>query len=90
MWQMVGLIGERTKAGRTAAVARKQLKDNVIELFKDDSEVALFYFAGHGHVEDAGGYLITSDCTDGDDGLPLEEVMNFAHASKDLDHLAPY
>jgi hypothetical protein len=75
-------VKQVTAVDTKSAMTRKQLKDDVIELFKDDSEVALFYFAGHGHVEDAGGYLITSDCTNGDDGLPLEEVMNFANASK--------
>ena len=58
------------------------MKADVISLFADDSEIALLYFAGHGHVEDAGGYLVTSECSDGDDGLPLEEVMNFANESK--------
>lgn len=71
-----------TSVDASSAISRKQLKENVISLFADDSEIALFYFAGHGHVEDAGGYLITSECKDGDDGLPLEEVLNFANESK--------
>src|SRR5215813_7666970 len=50
-------------------ITRKDLKDLVQELFQDDSEIALFYFAGHGHVEMAGGYLCTSECQSGDDGL---------------------
>lgn len=54
----------------------------MVALFADDSEIALLYFAGHGHVEDAGGYLVTSECTDGDDGLPLEDVLNFANESR--------
>jgi len=64
-----------------SSITRKELKDNVIELFKDDSEIALFYFAGHGHVQETGGYLITSECTDGDDGLSLTDVLNIANAS---------
>lgn len=71
-----------TSVDAASAISRKQLKENIISLFADDSEIALFYFAGHGHVEDAGGYLITSECKDGDDGLPLEEVLNFANESK--------
>jgi len=68
-----------TDAG--SSITRKELKDNVIELFKDDSEIALFYFAGHGHIQETGGYLITSECTDGDDGLSLTDVLNIANAS---------
>lgn len=65
------------------AVSKRQLKDAVVELFADDSEIALFYFSGHGYVEDTGGgYLCTSDCRDGDDGLSLNEVMTAAAHSK--------
>jgi len=71
-----------TALDQTTAVSRKQLKDDIIELFADDSEIALLYFAGHGHVEDSGGYLVTSECANGDDGLPLDEVLKFANDSK--------
>jgi hypothetical protein len=66
----------------STAVSRKQLKEDIIALFAANNEVALLYFAGHGHVEAAGGYLVTSDCKDGDDGLPLEEIMSYANDSK--------
>jgi len=75
-------VKQVTAVDDKTAISRKQLKKLVIALFADDSEVALFYFAGHGHVEDAGGYLLTSECNDGDDGLPLEEILNFANDSK--------
>lgn len=75
-------VKQITAVDQSTAITRKQLKEDVIALFADDSEVALLYFAGHGHVEDAGGYLVTSECADGDDGLPLEEVLNFANDSK--------
>ena len=41
----------------------------VRELFDDDGEIALFYFAGHGYIEATGGYLCGSDCRTGDDGF---------------------
>lgn len=71
-----------TAVDEASGVTRKQLKDDVIELFKDDSEIAIFYFAGHGHIENTGGFLITSECKDGDDGLALDEVLSIANASK--------
>jgi Caspase domain len=71
-----------TAVDASNAVSRKALKEAVTALFADDSEVALLYFAGHGHVEDIGGYLVTSDCEDGDDGLSLDEVLNLANESK--------
>jgi hypothetical protein len=64
------------------AISRKQLKKYIEMLFEDDSQIALFYFAGHGFIEDSAGYLITSECQDGDDGLPLQDVLDLANASK--------
>ncbi|WP_280492904.1 caspase family protein [Nocardia asiatica] len=63
------------------ALTKKRLKDSVEELFVDDSEIALFYFAGHGSIESTGGYLLTSDATGGDEGLSLNEVMTYANRS---------
>lgn len=62
-------------------VTRRDLKDAVRELFSADGEIALFYFAGHGYIEDTGGFLCASDCESGDDGLSLYEVMTMANAS---------
>lgn len=71
-----------TASNTTSAISKSDLKDQVEELFKDDSEVALFYFAGHGHIETTGGYLCASDCKRGDDGLSLSEVLILANRSK--------
>lgn len=63
-------------------VSRAELKAAVKDLFADDGEVALFYFAGHGHLEATGGYLCAGDCRTGDDGLPLGEIMTLANKSR--------
>ena len=70
-----------TGTGPADVVNRHGLKEAVRELFRDDSEVALFYFAGHGHIEDTGGFLCASDALTGDDGLALSEVMTLARES---------
>jgi hypothetical protein len=70
-----------TASGITDVIDRASLKDSVKALFTDDSEIALFYFAGHGWIESTGGYLCASDCRNGDDGLPLAEVLTLAHQS---------
>lgn len=62
-------------------VTRQVLKDSIRELFEDDAEIAVLYFAGHGYVEDTGGFLCTSDSSNGDDGVPLAEVMTLANRS---------
>lgn len=65
----------------TSAIKRKELKALSKELFKDDSDVALFYFSGHGYLENTGGYLLTSDCQEGDDGFSLNELLQIANES---------
>jgi len=67
--------------GPTDIVERSELKESVRQLFVDDNDVLLFYFAGHGYLETAGGYLCAGDCKTGDDGLPLSEIMTFANKS---------
>lgn len=70
-----------TGTGPGAGVSRTELKDAVRELFQDDAEIALFYFSGHGYLEDTGGFLCSSDAASGDDGLSLTEVMTLANRS---------
>jgi hypothetical protein len=70
-----------TGTGPGAAVTRTQLREAVEELFRDDAEISLFYFAGHGYIDGTGGFLCASDCEAGHDGLSLADVMSFANAS---------
>ncbi|MBN8531024.1 MAG: caspase family protein [Alphaproteobacteria bacterium] len=71
-----------TATSQQDAISRSKLKENIRELFTDDSEIALFYFSGHGHIEQTGGYLLSSECHLGDDGVSLSEVLTLANASK--------
>lgn len=66
----------------TEVVGRSDLKEAAKELFDDDADIALFYFAGHGFIDATGGYLCTSDDRTADDGLPLAELMTMASNSK--------
>jgi hypothetical protein len=69
-------------SGPSEAVSRRELKQAVEQLFSDDAECALLYFAGHGYIEATGGYILSSDSTTGDEGLPLTEVLTLANQSK--------
>lgn len=71
-----------TGTGPADIVGRSELKEAVRELFAGDSEIALLYFAGHGYIEDTGGFLCAGDCKTGDDGLALGEVMTLASQSR--------
>lgn len=70
-----------TGTGPSETVKRGDLKDQITELFKADADIALFYFAGHGHIEATGGYLLTSDAARGDEGVSLTEILTIANNS---------
>lgn len=71
-----------TATGAGNAISRRVLREAVQSLFDSDGEIALFYFAGHGHVEATGGYICSSDVETGDEGLSLADVMTFARSSR--------
>lgn len=71
-----------TAVDRDSRISRINLKNAVKELFEDGSDIALFYYSGHGYMESTGGYLVTSDCKDGDDGLPMSELLTIVNKSK--------
>lgn len=71
-----------TGASPTDVVEKSELKSAVRELFAGDADISLLYFAGHGYIEDTGGFLCAGDCKTGDDGLSLSEVMTIASQSR--------
>lgn len=70
-------VGENVKS----PISKNSLKDKVEELFLSPRAVSLFYFSGHGHIESSGGYLITSECKRGDDGLSMYELLKMVNES---------
>lgn len=71
-----------TASDTSTTISRKRLKEQVVELFRDDADIAILYFSGHGYLESTGGYLIASDSKDGDDGFSMDELLTLANASK--------
>lgn len=71
-----------TGTGPTDTVEQPRLREQIQALFSGDSDVALFYFAGHGRIEPTGGYLLTSDSRTAYEGIPLHDVLTFANTSR--------
>lgn len=69
-------------SGPLDQIGRQELRDAIEALFAGDGEVALLYFAGHGHIESTGGYLCSSDVRSGNDGVSLHEIMTMANLSR--------
>jgi hypothetical protein len=60
------------------------LKENVIDLFSFDSDVALFYFSGHGSepTNTSRACLVTQDAKTYNEGLELDFLMELANKAK--------
>lgn len=70
-----------TGTSQTNYVNRGDLKDRIKKLFNTEAETALLYFAGHGHIEATGGYLLATDSERGDEGVSLSEILTLANSS---------
>jgi hypothetical protein len=63
------------------AVTRPVLRKALEDLFTQPADVALFYFSGHGTVNNLGGFLVTQDAMQYDEGLPMRAVLALANAA---------
>ena len=68
--------------GRKGIVTRAVLRERLKELFKNDADVALLHFSGHGTINSLDGFLVTQDCVEHDEGIPMSDVLNLANNSK--------
>ncbi len=46
-----------------------------------DARIALFYFAGHGVFTQDGGFLVTQDGVENDEGVPMSQLIDAANRS---------
>lgn len=61
---------------------RGELRSMIIKLFKADLDTVLFYFAGHGCINERGGFFVTPDFKSYDEGISMDEVLNIVNQSK--------
>lgn len=62
--------------------SRAFLVRKIRELFSGEVDTALLYFAGHGHVNEVGGYIMAPDSQKYDEGVSMDEIMSLANNSK--------
>lgn len=61
---------------------KSELMRHITQLFSGIGEIALFYFAGHGFVNELGGYLVTPDHKRYDEGISMKDIIILANNSK--------
>jgi hypothetical protein len=63
-------------------VTRSALRESVEQLFRDQADVALLHFSGHGTVNNLDGYLVTQDAKRYDEGVSMSEILRLANDSR--------
>ncbi|MDR2408607.1 MAG: caspase family protein [Bacteroidales bacterium] len=60
---------------------KSQLMELITQLFAGDCETALFFFSGHGYINEVGGYLVTPDHEKYDVGISMDELLTIVNQS---------
>lgn len=68
---------------QTANITREKLRQDIGRLFAQPAEAALFYFSGHGFVDQAtgSGFVIPQDAQSAADGFQFSEILRIASNS---------
>jgi hypothetical protein len=66
----------------TDVPTKSALKKMIVDLFDGESDCALFFFSGHGYINELGGYIITPDYKSYDEGVSMDEILVLAGKSE--------
>lgn len=72
----------RILTGPPKSITRTVLRKQIDELFAHEADIALLYFSGHGTENNLGGYLVTPDIREYDEGVAMTEVLTRASQSR--------
>jgi hypothetical protein len=72
---------------RLNVATRAKLRAMIIKLFQSDLHTALFYFSGHGCINDRGGFIVTPDFNHYDEGISMDEILNIVNQSRIKDKI---
>lgn len=65
----------------TNVAKRHTLRELITQLFSGNCETALFYFSGHGFINELGGFLVTPDHQRYDEGISMNDILTLANNS---------
>ncbi|HPX45931.1 MAG TPA: caspase family protein [Bacteroidales bacterium] len=61
---------------------RANIRSGIRKLFKNNDDIALLYFSGHGIDDDNDGFIVSHDYKHDDYGISMPEIMRFVNRSK--------
>jgi len=67
---------------KTDVPTKSELKSLIVKLFEGDCDTSLFYFSGHGFINEFGGYIVTPDHKQYDEGVSMDDILQAATESK--------
>ncbi len=62
--------------------SKSELLSEIAKFFDRNADMGLLYFAGHGYVNELGGFLVTPDHSRYDEGIDMNHILNLANNSK--------
>jgi hypothetical protein len=71
----------------TSSLNKGKLKETIKRFFETEDTVSLFYFSGHGFLNEYGGYIVTPDYDKYDEGIPMSEILPIVNNSKAIDKI---
>jgi uncharacterized caspase-like protein len=66
----------------TSNLTKGKLKEIIKSFFETEDTVSLFYFSGHGFLNEYGGYIVTPDYDRYDEGIPMSEILTIVNDSE--------
>lgn len=72
----------RTLVSSQEDVLQATLRESIVELFADEADVAVLFFAGHGGLVNNTAWMLTQDASAHNLGIRMDEVAEMANASK--------
>lgn len=67
---------------RTDLARKIELSSLIWTLFSGKCDTALLYFSGHGFINQLGGYIVTPDARQYDEGISMEDILVLANQSE--------
>ncbi len=66
---------------KTDVMRKSTLRELIRDLFSGRNDTALFYFSGHGYMNEVGTYLLTPDHRKYDEGISMQDILSLANSS---------
>jgi uncharacterized caspase-like protein len=60
---------------------RGELLSEITDFFNRNADMGLLYFAGHGYVNELGGFIVTPDHKRYDEGISMDSILSLANQS---------